>query len=391
MFSIFSMCSAFTASRKLFCLLVGLIAMQSNSSNAQFVYGVAGSPTPVPSFATGLPVFDYPRPVLTIGFDDAVQWASEKKTDAEQQAKAAREKANAKHEAQRREAEKREAEKQRVEAEKKETAKKEAAKKEQAAKNEAAMKQEKENEAPKRKNEASELQLREPDNRERVADVWDRDLPTERPRQTEDKGPHQGWAPGAPDAPPQMLRKVIEMRERLIREHGPDHPSIRPLNAALEEFERRQQGPRPEPPRQANQGRGPQERGPQDQGPREQGPRVQGPRGHALMGSVDELMHTVERLDRMIERLANEYHAINEEDGDDENDEDDEDEDEESDSIRKKLQEMVELRLELRQRVKRFQLEMMRLELERATMETELFEQSLEAIHAVTVEEILHR
>ena len=52
---------------------------------------------------------------------------------------------------------------------------------------------------------------------------------------------------------------------------------------------------------------------------------------------------------------------------------------------------MVELRLELRQRVKRFQLEMMRLALQRATMETELFEQSLEAIHAVTVEEILHR
>ena len=109
--------------------------------------------------------------------------------------------------------------------------------------------------------------------------------------------------------------------------------------------------------------------------------------GHAQMGSVDELMHTLERLDRMIERLASEYHAINANDTHNEKGE----ADEEKDSIRKKVQEMVELRLELRQRVKRFQLDMMRLELERATMEAELFEQSLEVLHAVTVEDILQR
>ena len=372
--------------------------MQTNSSQAQFVYGVAGSPTPVPAFATGLPVFDDPRPVLTIEFDDAVQLASEKKTDAQQQAKEAREKAKIKQESQRREAEKHEAVKKRAEAEKKESAKKEMAKREQAAKSDAALKQEKErvkeSEASKRKNEESEFKFREPDNRERTADAWDRDLPTERPRQAEIGESHQGRVNGAPEVLPQTLRKVLEMRElreRLIHEHGPEHPSIRPLNAALEEFERRQQGPRLEPPRQPTQGRGPQERGPQEQGPRDhnsrdQGFREQPPRGHAEMGSVDELMHTVERLERMIERLANEYHAIKEKDGDDEKEQD-----EGRDSIRKKIQEMVELRLEFRQRVKHFQLDMMRIELERATMETELFEQSLDAIHAVTVEEILQR
>ncbi len=408
-YSAFNRHPAVTASRKWFCLLVVLIAMQSNSVKAQYVYGAAGSPTPVPAFVTGLPVFDDPRPVLAIEFDDAVQWASEKKTDIQQQSKEDREKAKAKLEAQRNEAAK------------KETAKKETAEKDQAAEDEAALNQDKE--AAKRKNLERELQLREPENRERAVDAWDQDLQTERPKQTQDNGPHQGWAP---EAPVQMLRKVMEMRElreRLIREHGPEHPSIRPLNAALEEFERRQQGPRPEAPRHANQVRDPQDRGPQDRGPqdrgpqehgpqehgpqehgpqdhnarehnarehnprehnpREHGPREQAPRGHAPIGSVDELMHNIERLDRIIERLANEYRAIK--------NEEEEEDDDERDTIREKVQEMVELRLELRQRVKRFQVEMMRVEHERAAMETELFEQSLEAIHAVTVEEILQR
>jgi methionine salvage enolase-phosphatase E1 len=102
---------------------------------------------------------------------------------------------------------------------------------------------------------------------------------------------------------------------------------------------------------------------------------------------VSELKRTIESIDRIVERLVQHGQADKHKNA---GDKDEDDEDDEESNV-EQIEKLIESQLELRRNLKMFQVEMMRIELQRAEIEAELFEQSVDTMHKVKVLELIHR
>ncbi len=354
--------------RVVFGMLVAwaaILSFGSRTSHAQYVYGRVGQTTPPQTLGSGLELFES-IPLIDQLFrmpsspDEFIELSSDKRREDEKRVQSPAKKGQAKKESQKKEDDKSSEDRKKDprsdgKLDKQDSRDGEDDNDKQRPSSDSSKSDEQNSrdgdDGKQRRDHGDELELRdgEPSNRE--VDPWHQELP--RPRL---------------DGPPRLFRGEMSPRGEMAP-RGEMSPRL-------------EMNPHGEPPRGPAPHMAPDRKMP-DGGPHPpwmndpRGGRPDGPpREHPHHDGTAGLQPVLDRLEVMAHRIANELER--------------QDDGEKRENVRRELSELVKQRVELQHRLRQFELEMQKLEWERASAELELREESLDSIVETQLDQLLH-